>query len=261
MRLVEAVFDFDGSDGQLTLRAGDVIGITKEGDAGEWWEGTLNGITGWFPSAFCSAPFDDGLEESAVGDAAAISTGVRAIALYAFEGNTSDELSFEAGDVIVVDTQDQSWWSGKCNGRAGVFPGNFVKVLDEHDDDEEEDDWDDEASDAPSKPAMLDLSKKLAGAVARARGNTKGERERGDSRGERETPARDPGVGSAASAAPTQRAPPGVRAAPGAAAAALGDATFTVSTSHAGNWSAAEERATAGTSGWSAGGHDLSAAG
>ena len=40
-----------------------------------------------------------------------------------------------------------------------------------------------------------------------------------------ETPARDP-VGSAASAAPTQRAPPGVRAA-SAAAAALGDATFT----------------------------------
>ena len=62
---VEAVFDFDGSDGQLTY-AGDVIGTRRRvrGSGGK----ITNGITGWFPSAFCSAPLDGGLEESAAGE-------------------------------------------------------------------------------------------------------------------------------------------------------------------------------------------------
>lgn len=47
----------DGQAGCLTFAAGDVIAIVREGEPGGWWEGSINGLTGWFPSAFCSAPW------------------------------------------------------------------------------------------------------------------------------------------------------------------------------------------------------------
>lgn len=36
---------------QLTLKKGDKITVTQIEDGG-WWEGTLNGKTGWFPSNY-----------------------------------------------------------------------------------------------------------------------------------------------------------------------------------------------------------------
>ena len=36
---------------KLCLKKGDVITVTQAIDGG-WWEGTLNGITGWFPSNY-----------------------------------------------------------------------------------------------------------------------------------------------------------------------------------------------------------------
>ncbi|GFT83166.1 hypothetical protein TNCV_2129771 [Trichonephila clavipes] len=36
---------------QLCLKKGDVITVTQAIEGG-WWEGTLNGVTGWFPSNY-----------------------------------------------------------------------------------------------------------------------------------------------------------------------------------------------------------------
>jgi len=56
--LVQATYDFPPEQqGDLGFRAGDIIEVTQQGEADGWWEGTLNGQTGWFPSGFCSAPF------------------------------------------------------------------------------------------------------------------------------------------------------------------------------------------------------------
>lgn len=35
---------------QLTFKKGDIITVTQKDD--EWWEGTLNEETGWFPSNY-----------------------------------------------------------------------------------------------------------------------------------------------------------------------------------------------------------------
>ena len=43
-----------------------------------------------------------------------------------------DELSIEEGQVITVldkDLVDSGWWKGEINGKAGVFPDNFVELL------------------------------------------------------------------------------------------------------------------------------------
>lgn len=49
---------------QLCFRKGDVIVVTQMEDGG-WWEGTLRGRTGWFPSNYvreCEAPANVGVD-------------------------------------------------------------------------------------------------------------------------------------------------------------------------------------------------------
>ncbi|KAF9475639.1 DUF500-domain-containing protein [Pholiota conissans] len=56
----------------------------------------------------------------------------RAIALYNFNAVEAGDLSFQKGDVIVITKKSDSiddWWTGKANGRTGIFPANFVEVV------------------------------------------------------------------------------------------------------------------------------------
>uniref|UniRef100_A0A8L0DVD3 Osteoclast-stimulating factor 1 n=1 Tax=Oncorhynchus mykiss TaxID=8022 RepID=A0A8L0DVD3_ONCMY len=51
-------------------------------------------------------------------------------ALYAYDAQDTDELSFNAEDVIEILTEDPSgWWYGRLRGREGMFPGNYVKKI------------------------------------------------------------------------------------------------------------------------------------
>nr|XP_046260279.1 rho guanine nucleotide exchange factor 7a isoform X1 [Scatophagus argus] len=50
--LVKARFNFQQTnEDELTFTKGDIINVTRQEDGG-WWEGTLNGRTGWFPSNY-----------------------------------------------------------------------------------------------------------------------------------------------------------------------------------------------------------------
>ncbi|KAI7892738.1 uncharacterized protein EV154DRAFT_503953 [Mucor mucedo] len=52
-------------------------------------------------------------------------------ALYAFDGQQQGDLSFQEGDLITIvqktDSQDD-WWTGKLNGKQGIFPANYVQL-------------------------------------------------------------------------------------------------------------------------------------
>lgn len=49
--VVQALYSFKGSNNdELCFKKGDVITVTQKDDG--WWEGTLNGKTGWFPSNY-----------------------------------------------------------------------------------------------------------------------------------------------------------------------------------------------------------------
>ncbi|XP_070691108.1 myosin IEb [Pempheris klunzingeri] len=51
-------------------------------------------------------------------------------ALYAYDAQDTDELSFNAEDVIDILTEDPSgWWFGRLRGREGMFPGNYVEKI------------------------------------------------------------------------------------------------------------------------------------
>ncbi|CAI2320056.1 unnamed protein product [Caenorhabditis sp. 36 PRJEB53466] len=50
------------------------------------------------------------------------------VAVYPYEAQDVDELSFETGDEIELMNKDASgWWQGKVHNRIGLFPGNYVK--------------------------------------------------------------------------------------------------------------------------------------
>ncbi|XP_020610645.1 rho guanine nucleotide exchange factor 7-like [Orbicella faveolata] len=52
IHLVKAAFPFNGRDeDELCFERGDILEVTKAVDGG-WWEGTLNGKVGWFPSNY-----------------------------------------------------------------------------------------------------------------------------------------------------------------------------------------------------------------
>lgn len=49
---VQAEYSFQGGNNdELCFKKGDIITVTQREDGG-WWEGTLNDVTGWFPSNY-----------------------------------------------------------------------------------------------------------------------------------------------------------------------------------------------------------------
>ena len=42
----------------------------------------------------------------------------------------SDEITFDPDDIITeIEQIDEGWWSGLCHGKKGLFPANFVEII------------------------------------------------------------------------------------------------------------------------------------
>ncbi|CAD6192530.1 unnamed protein product [Caenorhabditis auriculariae] len=55
--------------------------------------------------------------------------GLSAVALYDYQKQDDDEISFEPDDVITnIEQIDAGWWRGTCNGQHGLFPANYVEL-------------------------------------------------------------------------------------------------------------------------------------
>ncbi|CAI5798511.1 unconventional myosin-Ie-like isoform X1 [Podarcis lilfordi] len=51
-------------------------------------------------------------------------------ALYAYDAQDTDELSFNANEFIEIIKEDRSgWWQGRIRGKEGLFPGNYVEKI------------------------------------------------------------------------------------------------------------------------------------
>jgi len=49
--------------------------------------------------------------------------------LYPFQGQDSSELSFNAGDILIIHKDQGEWWEAELNGHRGVVPSNYVQLL------------------------------------------------------------------------------------------------------------------------------------
>ncbi|CAB3238978.1 unnamed protein product [Arctia plantaginis] len=115
-------FAYDASEpDELTIRQGDVIRDVERLPGG-WWRGELRGRRGMFPDNFVSV-----LEH-----ANSRSSGVqgRCRAVFSYQPANPDELPLCVGDVLeVLGEVEEGWWQGRRQGRVGVFPSNFVVML------------------------------------------------------------------------------------------------------------------------------------
>ena len=56
--------------------------------------------------------------------------GTRARAEFDYVAQGHGELGFKVGDMITdISKDDSGWWQGRCKGKQGVFPSNYVKEL------------------------------------------------------------------------------------------------------------------------------------
>ena len=53
--------------------------------------------------------------------------------LFEYKAENDDELSLTKGDIITIVKEDiyDGWHEGELNGYTGVFPSNFVQVIEE----------------------------------------------------------------------------------------------------------------------------------
>ncbi|XP_051801494.1 SH3 domain-containing protein 19 [Acanthochromis polyacanthus] len=131
---VQAVHDFTPEGpGELVLRAGDVVTMVEQVDS-EWYRGTCRGSTGFFPINYVKIlsnspkPFP---ERKPKPPSTSVS-GPRCVARFDFEGEHSDELSFTEGDVIQLkEYVGQDWARGQVGAITGIFPLNFVEVVED----------------------------------------------------------------------------------------------------------------------------------
>ncbi|XP_056016431.1 uncharacterized protein LOC125675051 isoform X2 [Ostrea edulis] len=157
--LVEFEYDAEQED-ELTIRVGDVIKNVQMSEGG-WWEGELNGKKGLFPDNFVKVlekkkeePKKELLvtqQRSSVKELASklkdVHVGAapqkkkdhhhtekkrRAKVLFDYDPENEDELRIEVGDVVeVIKQEEEGWWEGIVNGKSGVFPSNFVEIVEE----------------------------------------------------------------------------------------------------------------------------------
>jgi hypothetical protein len=59
---------------------------------------------------------------------------LKARVLFGYHANNEDELTLQEGEIITVldrEIEDGGWWLGEIHGKKGVFPDNFVELLQE----------------------------------------------------------------------------------------------------------------------------------
>lgn len=56
----------------------------------------------------------------------------RAKVAFSYTAENSDELSLPMGSTVeILGEDEEGWWRGKLDGKEGVFPSNFVQLIEE----------------------------------------------------------------------------------------------------------------------------------
>ncbi|KAM9857010.1 SH3 domain-containing protein 19 [Aulostomus maculatus] len=131
---VKAIHDFiPEGPGELGLSAGDVVSEVEQVNS-DWYRGTRGGCTGFFPISHVKALSDspNSIPARKPRPPSAAVSGPRCVARFDFEGENSDELSFSEGDVIQLKAYvGEEWAQGQIGASAGIFPVNFVEVIED----------------------------------------------------------------------------------------------------------------------------------
>ncbi|XP_051879993.1 intersectin-2b isoform X3 [Pristis pectinata] len=124
-------------ENHLNFSKDDVIDVLEQQD--NWWFGEVRGAKGWFPRSYVKVISEQAqlsvesgpVYASVVKSSSPVSqAGEEYIALYSYESTETGDLTFTAGEVVLVTKKDGEWWTGVIDDRTGVFPSNYVKPKD-----------------------------------------------------------------------------------------------------------------------------------
>lgn len=118
----------------LSLTSGEIVYLLEKIDA-EWYRGKCRNQTGIFPANHVKVLVDipegrSGKRESFPSHCA---KGPRCVARFEYIGDQKDELSFSEGEVIILkEYVNEEWARGEIRDRTGIFPLNFVELVEDH---------------------------------------------------------------------------------------------------------------------------------
>ena len=95
--------------------------------------GEIGSRKGTFPSNFIDRTppgLPDYVKKPALQQTTASSPGAYCVAEYQFPGEADGDLPFDEGDTItLLERVGADWLRGSLNGRTGVFPSGFVRIV------------------------------------------------------------------------------------------------------------------------------------
>ncbi|XP_034474996.1 intersectin-1-like isoform X2 [Drosophila innubila] len=151
-----AVYEFNARNTEeITFVPGDLILVPLEQNAEPGWlAGEINGHTGWFPESYVEKIEEEPTTSAITAEPAAVTesyndtnalpaseselatTAAAAgdveyyIAAYPYESAEEGDLSFGAGEMVMVIKKEGEWWTGTIGNRTGMFPSNYVQKAD-----------------------------------------------------------------------------------------------------------------------------------
>uniref|UniRef100_A0ACB8E842 Uncharacterized protein n=1 Tax=Sphaerodactylus townsendi TaxID=933632 RepID=A0ACB8E842_9SAUR len=117
----------------LGLKSGETVYLLKKIDD-LWYRGKCSNQTGIFPASFVKVIVDIPGESNRknVQFSSPGVTGPRCIARFEYIGDQNDELSFAEGEIIFLkEYVNEEWAKGELRGVTGIFPLNFVEVIED----------------------------------------------------------------------------------------------------------------------------------
>ncbi|KAG8453973.1 hypothetical protein GDO86_000557 [Hymenochirus boettgeri] len=118
----------------LTISAGETVYLLEKID-NEWYRGKCKGYSGIFPAnhikvivSVLRLHFSRKINFFRLD----VFWGPRCVARFEFIGDQKDELSFSEGDMIILKEYiNDEWVKGELKGQTGVFPINFVEIIED----------------------------------------------------------------------------------------------------------------------------------
>ncbi|NXM60832.1 SH319 protein, partial [Illadopsis cleaveri] len=117
----------------LDLRSGDTVCLLEKIDT-EWYRGKCGNRTGIFPANFVKVVIDvpEEANRKKILSSSRSIKGPRCIARFEYIGDQKDELSFSEGETIILkEYVNEEWAKGELRGTSGIFPLNFVEVIED----------------------------------------------------------------------------------------------------------------------------------
>ncbi|NWT00855.1 SH319 protein, partial [Mionectes macconnelli] len=117
----------------LDLHSGDIVCLLEKIDT-EWYRGKRGSRTGIFPANFVKVVIDvpEETNRKKLPSSSRCIKGPRCLARFEYIGDQKDELSFSEGETILLkEYVNEEWAKGELRGTSGIFPLNFVEVIED----------------------------------------------------------------------------------------------------------------------------------